>query len=116
MDTNQILLSLMVAFLAALPGIAALIAQRKKVSAEAEKYESESDKLRIESGDIVRKATMELASQYKADKDELEARYKLKVSDLESIIDKLRVELKDAYTEVKRLNEALKFANRKPLQ
>jgi chromosome segregation ATPase len=120
MDTNQIILSLMVAFIAALPGIAALIAQRKRTDAETEKYESEADKMRIESGDIVRKASQELAEQYKTQNAEDARIHKEQKEELELIITKLKVqvndlreELRDAYVEIRRLNEALKQANRK---
>jgi predicted RNase H-like nuclease (RuvC/YqgF family) len=109
MDISTIIISLMVAVIASIPGIAALIAGRKKISAEAEKYETEADKLRLESGDIVRKAAQELAAQYKTQNEELEGiiiKLKAQVSDL-------REELRDAYVEIRRLNEALKLANRK---
>jgi len=109
MEANQIILSLMVAFIAAAPGIIALIAQRKKTSAEAENYETQSDKLRIESGDIIRKAAQEMTLQYKERVKELEST----VMTLNVRINDLQESLKDAYVEIKRLNEALKQANKR---
>jgi peptidoglycan hydrolase CwlO-like protein len=109
METSQIILSVMVAFIAALPGIVALIAQRKKTNAEAENFESQSDKLRVESGDIIRKAAQEMTFQYKERVKELET----SVLTLNVRINDLQESLRDAYTEIKRLNEALKVANKK---
>jgi len=108
MDTSQILLSLMVAFIAAMPGVAALIAGRKKINSEAEKYENEADKLRVETSDIIRKATVELSEQYKAEKKELQevvGKLTIRISDLQE-------ELRDAYIEIRQLKESLKQANR----
>ena len=120
MDTSQILISLMVAVIASIPGIAALIAGRKKITADTNKAETEADKLRVETGDIVRKATMELAAQYKVQAAEEAADHHRQKVELEEIIVKLkaqvndlREELRDAYVEIRRLNEALKMANRK---
>jgi len=107
MDTSQILLSLMVAFIASLPGIVALIAGRKKVNAETDTVEMAADKLRVETSDIIRKATAELAEQYRSEKRELQeiiTKLNIRISDLQG-------ELKEGYIEIRRLNEALKQAN-----
>ena len=109
MDTKTIIISLLVALIAAAPGVIALIAQRKRTDAETDKYEVESDKLRIESSDIIRKATAELTVQYKERVKELEST----VITLNVRINDLQESLKDAYIEIRRLNEALKQANRK---
>jgi predicted RNase H-like nuclease (RuvC/YqgF family) len=98
----------MVAFIAALPGIVALIAQRKKTEAETDKYEVESDKLRIESSDIIRKATAELTIQYKERVKELETT----VNMLNIRISDLQESLREANIEIMRLHEALKQANK----
>jgi hypothetical protein len=98
----------MVAFIAALPGIVALTAQRKKIGAESENLETASDKLRVETSDIIRKATAELSSQYQARVKELE----VTAITLNVRIDDLQESLRDAYVEIKRLNEALKQANK----
>jgi hypothetical protein len=98
----------MVAFIAALPGIVALIAQRKKIGAESENLETASDKLRVETSDIIRKATAELSNQYQARVKELE----VTAITLNVRIDDLQKSLRDAYVEIKRLNEALKQANK----
>ena len=120
MENSQLFYSLLIAIVAALPGIWAIIQGRKKVIAEAEKAETEADKLRIESGDIVRKATLELAAMYKKQADDEATVHKQQKEELEQIILKLkaqvndlREELRDAYVEIRRLNEALKMANRK---
>jgi SMC interacting uncharacterized protein involved in chromosome segregation len=98
----------MVAFIAALPGIVALIAQRKKIGAESENLETASDKLRVETSDIIRKATAELSSQYQARVKELE----VTAITLNVRIDDLQESLREANIEIMRLHEALKQANK----
>lgn len=120
MENSQLFYSLLIAIVAALPGIWASIQGRKKVIAEAEKAKTEADKLRIESGDIVRKATLELATQYKAQELEEKLQHERQMAEMDAMniklkatIADLREELRDAYVEIRRLNEALKIANRK---
>jgi hypothetical protein len=108
MDTNLVIISVVVAVIAAAPGIVALIAQRKKTGAESENLETASDKLRVETSDIIRKATVELSEQYKAEKAELQ----LLVVKLNVRISDLQDDLKDAYIEIRQLKEALKQANK----
>ena len=69
---------------------------------------AEADKMRVESADIIHKASTDLAIQYREQVKELEG----VIVKLQRRIDDLQLELKNAYVEIKRLNEALKFANR----
>ena len=111
MDVNQIVISLTVAFIAAAPGVIALIAQRKKTDAETDTAEMVAVKLRVETSDIIRKATAELSDQYRKEKESLQGL----VLKLEVRIGDLQDELRDAYVEIRRLNEALKQSNRKDM-
>jgi flagellar basal body-associated protein FliL len=108
MELSQIILTVMVAIIAAAPGIVALIAGRKKSDAETNNIEMQADKLRVETSDIILKATNELSQQYKVKIQELEA----VAGKLHTRIDDLQTELRDAYIEIRRLNEALKQSNR----
>lgn len=110
METLNLLIPLAVAIVMSIPGIVALILQRRKTGAEADrleaeskKFEAETDKLKSESAEIIKKASLELTMEYKKKAEELEGI----VAELEKKIISLQGELKVAHAEIKRLTSAL---------
>ena len=103
MEINQLFLSLFIASLGALPGIWALVQQRKKIRAETEKFEAEA-------AHLISQASTELTMKYKQRIEELEGM----VMELNKRIQTLEEELKNAHIEIKRLNGLLKGYGKRP--
>ena len=101
MDTETLILSIVLALIATIPGIWALVAQRKKTRAEADNFTAQSAKL-------IQEASSGIIMRYKERIEELEC----EVKDLTARIVVLEEKLQDAYDEIRRLDILNKKLNR----
>lgn len=103
MDPQTLILPVILAVIATIPGFWALIAQRNKTRAEADNFTAQSAK-------IIQEASSGIIMRYKERIEELEC----EVKELTERIELLEAQLKEAHIEINRLIGQIKGVGKRP--